>query len=250
MADFKAEMAARARLVGTFVKTASYEVVEVLALSGLDFICLDAEHAPFDRARLDACIAIARAKGLPCLVRVAENSAAQVLQALDMGADGIVVPHICSADEAAALVKSARFGHGGRGFAGSTRGAGWATRSMGDVLADGDKPIVIAQIEDPEGVEACEDIAATPGLDGLFLGPADLTVAYGGPEAGRPAMLEALARVGKAAAQSGKSYMTFVTGADQARDWAAHGVHMFFVGSEQGFMLAGARSAAASVKDA
>ena len=57
-ADFKVRMLSGERLLGTFVKTPSVEMVELLALAGLDFICLDAEHAPFDRMRLDACLAV------------------------------------------------------------------------------------------------------------------------------------------------------------------------------------------------
>ena len=73
-AGFKQRMLSGKVLAGTFVKTPAIEVIEVLAHSGLDFLCLDAEHAPFDRARLDACLAVARALDLPTLVRVPSGS--------------------------------------------------------------------------------------------------------------------------------------------------------------------------------
>lgn len=75
IADFKQRMASGAPLAGTFLKTASHELVEIFARSELDFICLDAEHAPFDRARMDACMAVSRALDFPVLVRVADGSA-------------------------------------------------------------------------------------------------------------------------------------------------------------------------------
>ena len=68
--NFKSRMANRDMMAGTFLKTPAYELVEVLATSELDFICIDMEHSPFDRARTDACLAVARALDFPVLVRV------------------------------------------------------------------------------------------------------------------------------------------------------------------------------------
>uniref|UniRef100_UPI0028124C4D HpcH/HpaI aldolase family protein n=1 Tax=Jannaschia maritima TaxID=3032585 RepID=UPI0028124C4D len=178
--SFKQRMASGEILVGTFVKTPAHEMIEVLAQSRLDFLCLDAEHSPFDRARLDVCLALARALDVPCLVRVPTGTPVEILKALDSGATGIVVPHVDSAAKAAEIARAGRFGHGGRGYAGSTRWAGFATRPMGDVLQQSrDETVIIAQIEEPEGVEAAGAIAATDGIDGLFVGPADLAVCYG-----------------------------------------------------------------------
>ncbi len=95
-AGFRQRMLSGEFLAGTFQKTPSYEVIEVLAMSGLDFVCLDAEHAPFDRGRMDACLAMARALDFPALVRVGAFTPQDVLQALDSGAVGIVVPHVYS----------------------------------------------------------------------------------------------------------------------------------------------------------
>ena len=79
-------------LAGTFVKTPHHVLIEVLAQSELDFLCLDAEHAPFDRSSLDACLAVAVALDFPILIRVGDNSPREILQALDYGTVGIVVP--------------------------------------------------------------------------------------------------------------------------------------------------------------
>jgi len=121
-------------LSGTFVKTPSHDIVEIMALSGLDYITIDAEHAPFDRGRLDASLAVARALKFPVLVRVPSGDRAEILKVLDSGATGVVVPHVDSVDKATNVARWSRFGHGGRGYAGSTRWAGFATRKMPEVL--------------------------------------------------------------------------------------------------------------------
>ena len=247
-AGFRARMLSGEILAGTFVKTPSYELVEVLAKSGLDFICLDAEHSPFDRGRLDACLAIARALDFPTLVRVGSGSEENILQALDSGALGVVVPHVDTIAKAEAIARASRFGHGGRGYAGSTRWAGFATRSMPDVMAQTDETVVIAQIEEPEAVDDADRIAAVPGIDGLFIGPADLTVAYGA-DAGAAAQLDAaLAKVGAACQAAGKAYMSFVADASKAEAWTKHGMTMFFVASEHGFMLTRAKDQAQGIQ--
>ena len=247
----KARMARGDRLVGTFVKTPDHQVVEVLGRSGLDFLCLDAEHAPFGRAGLDASLAVARAMGVPALVRIPSGSPELVLTALDAGATGLVVPHVDSVEKARALARSARFGHGGRGFAGSTRWAGFATRPMADVLAQSTaETVVIAQIEEPEGVDAAADIAAVDGIDALFVGPADLAVSMGLSGPTDPGVIEATARVGRAAKAAGKPLVTWTGGPANAGALIDAGVTIFFVASEHAFMLAGANAAAGAFRGA
>lgn len=248
IADFKERLLARAPLAGTFLKTPSYQVIEVMAQSELDFVCLDAEHAPFDRASMDACIAIGRALDFPVLVRVADGSAREILQALDYGAAGLVVPHVDSAEKAAEVARAARYGRGGRGYAGSTRSAGYATRAMPDVMARAAAEcVVMAQIEEPEGVEACEAIAATDGIDALFIGPADLSVGYGFDHQNSDELRAALERVGQAARAAGKAYVSWVANAEKARDWSKYGMSCFFIASEQSWMRNAASAEARGV---
>lgn len=247
---FRQRMLAGDYLAGTFLKTPSYEMVEILAMSGLDFICLDAEHSSFDRGRMDACLAMARALDFPVLVRVGAGTAENILQALDSGAVGVVVPHVYDVAKAEEIARAARFGHHGRGYAGSTRWAGFTTQTMPDLLQKSrDETIVIAQIEEPEGVDAIGEIAAVDGIDGLFVGPADLTVAYGADANAAVRLDAALAAVGKAAQAAGKAYMSFVPNADKAQDWAQHGMTMFFIASEQSWVLGAARGQAAGIHD-
>ena len=242
---FKQRMLSGDILAGTFVKTPAHEVIEVLALSGLDFVALDAEHAPFDRGRLDSCLAMARALSFPALVRVPSGEQAEILKVLDSGATGVIVPHVNTVDKARDCARWSRFGHGGRGYAGSTRWAGFATRSMPEVLQQSvDETVVIAQIEEPEGVELAEAIAAVPGIDGLFVGPADLSVCLGTNDINAVPVREAMRSVGEASARHGKTFMTFAPTAASGAELKALGVTMFFIASEHGFMLNGARDTA------
>ena len=100
---FRERLRAGEVLAGTWIKTPHPHVVEVLSLSPLDCLVLDAEHAPFDRRDLDACILAARAGGKPVLVRPASGAHEQLLNVLDLGSDGVIVPHVRSAAEAAAI---------------------------------------------------------------------------------------------------------------------------------------------------
>lgn len=247
IADFRARMLAGDMLAGTFLKTPAYELIEVLAGSGLDFLCLDAEHAPFDRARMDMCLAMGRALDFPILVRPGAATPQDILQALDAGAVGIVAPHIDTPAKAAQLVRASHFGLGGRGYAGSTRWAGFATRKMGEVLDQDAQTVLIAQIEEPAGVDAADNIAATPGIDGLFLGPADLSVGYGKRDQNSEELQSAFARCGKAAKANGKAFMTFVGNATQAESLAHHGLTMFFIASEHSWMRSGAAAEAMGI---
>lgn len=248
--EFRTRLQSGEPLAGTFMKTPAVDVLEVLILAGLDFACLDAEHAPFDRAALNALCAVARAARFPVLVRVPSGSAERIGMALDAGADGIVVPHVTDAATAGRVARAARFGPGGRGYAGSTRWAGFGTRAMPDLLEASRGTLVVAQIEDPEAVDAAEEIARTDGIDALFLGPADLTVGYGHASQDNEDVARAYARVGEAARRAGRAFMTFVPDAERAREFhEAYGVTAFFVASEHAWMLQGARRAVAGIRE-
>jgi len=247
--SFKSRMLSQRPLSGTFVKTPAIEVVEILAKSGLDFIAFDAEHSPFDRGRLDACLAIARALDFPALVRVPTGSADEILKAMDSGALGVIVPHVDSVEKAQNIARWSRFGHGGRGFAGSTRWAGFATRPMQDVLDQSrNETVVIAQIEEPEGVDVVDQIGAVDGIDGLFAGPADLSVSLGATGPTSKPVRDAMRQIGEAAKASDKAYMTFAPDTSTLSELQELGVSMFFIASEHGFMLKTAKSVANDIQ--
>ncbi|WP_238928784.1 HpcH/HpaI aldolase family protein [Alexandriicola marinus] len=244
--QFKSRMLAGERLAGTFIRMPDISLLEVIAQTDLDFVVLDAEHGPFGRAERDRCLAMAMALDLPALVRVPGQD--EILSALDDGALGVVVPHVDSAEKAQAVAKAAHFGKGGRGYAGSTRWAGMTTRPMDQVLDQDAGTIVIAQIEEPEGVDAVDAIAATPGIDGLFAGPADLSVSYGERKVGSDRLTAALEAIGQATRRHGKAYVSWIPDAGLAAEWAKHGITTFVVGSDQSWIRSGAKATAATIR--
>ena len=246
----KARLASGEVIVGTFVKTPSPIVVEVLSLTPLDCVCLDAEHAPFDRGTLDTCILAARAGGMPALVRVPSAAPEHLLQALDSGATGVVMPHVRSAAEAEAVARAAHYGRGGRGYAGSSRAAGYTMMTMAQhKQASAERTVVIAQIEDPEAVDAIDAIARVAGIDALFIGRVDLTVALGAETQDDPRVITAVDRVVAAAVAAGKTVGMFLARVEDVAYWRARGATLFLLGSDHTFLLAGARDLATRVKD-
>ena len=239
--SFRRRLLSGERLIGTFVKTPSPIVVEVLGLTKLDCLCLDAEHAPFDRIAIDGALAMARAARIPTLVRVPTASPEHILNALDCGATGVVAPHIRSAADAAAFAKACRYGAGGRGYAGSSRAAGYTTRGMADHLAhSAAETVVIAQIEDPEAVDDIDAIAAVDGIDVLFIGRVDLTVAYGASSQDDPQVIAAVERICAAGVRHGRRVGMFLARPGDVPLWSARGASLFLLGSDHSFLLQGA----------
>ena len=244
----KTKLAAGEVVAGTFMKTPL--VVEVLAKTALDCLCLDTEHAPFDRGTLDLCLMAARAGGMDTLVRVSSATPEHILNALDCGATGVLVPHVRSATEAQAVVRAAHYGAGGRGYAGSSRAAGYPTVPMTEHLrGSAERTVVVAQIEDREAVEDVDAIARVEGLDALFIGRADLTVSYGATSQDDSRVVSALERVCTGAVAAGKPVGMFLARLDDVPHWRAKGATLFLLGSDHGFLLAGANDLAQRVKN-
>ena len=108
IAQFRQRLLDRQAILGTFVKTPSPILMEVLALTELNVCCLDAEHAPFGRLETDACLSVLRLGDMPSLVRVPDSSDTEIRNALDAGATGILVPHVTSAGQAEKIVKAVK----------------------------------------------------------------------------------------------------------------------------------------------
>ena len=231
------------RLIGTWLKTPSPIVVEVLGLTDLDLLCIDAEHAPFGRYELDRCIHAARSADLATVVRVPTSQPHHILQALDCGATGVVVPHVMNAEQAESIARSARFGAGGRGYAGSTRAAGYATKPMADHKADSAaETVVIAQIEDADAIEHVEAIAAVEGIDAIFIGTVDLSVSMGADGPGADEVVATVEAIAAAGERAGCAVGIFANTHEQVQRFAGMGVSLFLLQSDHAFLKAGAAS--------
>ncbi|RYF26279.1 MAG: aldolase [Comamonadaceae bacterium] len=246
---FKQRLLNAEPLLATYVKTTSHQTVEVLAATGLDAIVLDSEHAPFGPESLDRALLASRACGLPTLVRVPHVRADAIQQALDMGAAGVVVPRVDSAAIATHVVRASRY-IGGRGFSASPRAGGYGQREMAELMRAGDtQTAVIVQIESMDAVEEAEAIAAVPGVDCLFVAPADLAVSMGANSLADPRVAEALARVCAAGRKAGRAIGCSVADSQQVPGLRALGVSFFVVGSDQALLKRAARQAVAVAKE-
>ncbi len=247
--NFRAQLTGGTPLIGTFVKTPSPVICEVLAQALLDVVCIDAEHAPFGRMEIDGCIAALRAADQPSLVRVNSSSADDICNALDSGATGVLVPHVSSASQARTIAGAARFGAGGRGFSAATRAAGFGTRSIRDHIADSDgQTTVIVQIEDPSALESAAAIAAVEGIDGIFIGRIDLAVAMG-KDPLDPEVVDAVATICAAGRKAGVAVGMYTPKFAEVARWRTAGASLFLLDSEQGFVLSGARQLAAAFRE-
>jgi staphyloferrin B biosynthesis citrate synthase len=239
---FKQDVQSGRPLLGTFLKTPHPHIVEVLATGGLDCLCIDAEHAPFDRTAIDLCVMAACAGNLPVVVRPASAAPHELLNALDCGADGVLVPHVRSAEEAAQLARVAHYGAGGRGFAGSTRAAGYGLTSIADHLTASEaRTTVIAQIEDAEALNEIDAIAATPGIDALFVGRIDLTISLGCTSPDDPRVIAAVDLIVAACQRAGRASGMFLSRPADVPQWREKGVSLFLLASDHNFIRSGAR---------
>jgi 2-keto-3-deoxy-L-rhamnonate aldolase RhmA len=238
--------------VGTFVKTTSPQTIEILGGSGLDFAVLDAEHAPFDRAALDLAMIAGRASGLPLFVRVLDRSAASLLSVLDMGAAGVLVPHVDTPEDAREVVAHCRYVGGDRGYSSSPRAAGYGALGMKEAIRQGDRTVVLCQIESVQAVDNAARIAAVPGVDALFIGRADLALSMGLDSAQDARVTKATESVIHAGRAAGKTIGMFVGSTAERDKYRALGVRWFVQGSDQSLLRqaaqAVARSSSPSVK--
>jgi len=237
-------------LVGTFLKTNSVHTVEILGGSPLDFVVVDAEHAPFDRAAIDLLVLAGRAVGMPVLVRVPDTAPATILSVLDVGAAGLLVPHVDSAQHAREVVALTRCRGGSRGFSSATRAAGYGLLPMAEAVDAVNGCFIMAQIESAAAVEAAQEIASVDGIDGLFVGRADLALSMGLVDAKHPEVLAGAQAALRAAREAGKVAGMAVGSAAERHRFAPLGANWFIVGSDQALLRHGAEMAAAPVASA
>ncbi|MEO9131498.1 MAG: aldolase/citrate lyase family protein [Sphingomonas sp.] len=236
--------AAPAGRSGLLVKTPSPHIVEVLATCpGIDFAVLDCEHAPFDRRDLDVMLLAGRAAGLPLMVRVQDTQPSTLLTALDLGADGLVIPHVDSPEIARRVVALARYRNGSRGYSGGTRIAGYGTTPMARVCDDADRVPIIAQIEHPDGVASVEEILAIDDIAGILVGRADLALSMGFDNTAAPDVEQATKAMFARVAGSAKIIGVVVADHRERDRFAAMGANWFLVGTDHSYLRLGARTA-------
>lgn len=233
--------------IGTFIKTPTPHIVEILALTGLDFGVIDAEHGPFDRTSADLMAMAGRGCDLPLLIRVPDSDASTFLWALDIGTAGLVVPHVDTPEQAADVVGKARFKGGQRGFSYSARFARYGTTNISEAMELGDAASIYCQIESGEAVDNVQAIAETAGVTGLVIGRADLALSLGETRGDAPAVLEATKIALAAAARAGKQAVIVTGGTAEVPTFLAMGATMVIVGSDQSFLRVAAQQAVTEI---
>jgi len=241
---FRSRLVGGEHLIGTFIKTPTSHSIEILGATGYDFVVIDEEHAPFDRGAIDVGLLAARAAGTAGLVRVAQPSAANILSVLDSGAAGVLVPHVSSPDKAKEIAAACRYRGGSRGFSNSPRAGGYGALAMWPHVDASDAAVTaIAMIEDPDALGCIDQILTVDGIDGIFLGRGDLTVALGAVSVDAPVVRAAVEHVAAAARAAGKPICAMAANTTDGAALQALGVTAFVVASDQGFLRQAAAQA-------
>jgi 4-hydroxy-2-oxoheptanedioate aldolase len=182
-------------------------VAELVGTLGYDAIWFDIEHRGFSYDTIEQMSLPCRGTGIDLMVRILKSGYHSPMRALEMGAAGIMVPHVLSAEEARQWVEWVRFPPGGkRGFDGAGADADYLLADSLEYIEHANSQTFLAlQIEDKEAVDNIDEIAAVEGFDILFVGPGDLSLSYGVPFQREHRLIEtAIDRVANAAAKHGK----------------------------------------------
>lgn len=178
--DFKARLLAGERMIGCWLGLADIYAAEIMGTAGFDWALVDGEHAPNDiRSIRDQLIAL-EASPTHAVVRLPIGETWMIKQVLDIGAQTILVPMVDSAEQAAELVRACRYPPEGVRGAGSALARASAYSAIPDHVATANPEIcLLVQVESRAGIAALDDILAVDGVDGVFIGPADLAADMG-----------------------------------------------------------------------
>lgn len=168
------------RLKGTIVSLPCPQMAELLACSGFDWLFIDGEHGPLSVGDIQLLLQAAQPH-CPCVVRVAANDGVHIKQALDTGADGIIAPLVNDAHTAARVVAWARYPPQGQRSVGIARAQGYGFSFGGYVAQANVQVAVIIQVEHIDAVTNIASILDVDGIDGVFIGPYDLSASMGKP---------------------------------------------------------------------
>lgn len=242
---FKRALADRRQQIGLWCTLPGSYVAEAVAGSGFDWLLLDTEHSPGDPLTVLPQLQAVAAYDVAPVVRPAANDPVLVKRFLDIGAQTLLIPYVQSAEEAAQAVAAMRYPPAGiRGVAGQTRAsrfgavADYARRAEAELC-------LLVQIETRSGLDQLEAIAATPGVDGVFIGPADLAASLGHVgDPGHPTVVAAIEGALGRLKALGKPAGTLATQPDVARRAIELGASFTAVGIDLGVLLQGARALA------
>ena len=239
---FRAALLEGRQCIGVWLSVANAYTAESLAQLGFDYACVDLQHGLLDYQDLTYMLpAISTSATVP-LVRVPWNEPYEIMKVLDVGAYGVIVPLVNTPEDAARAVAACRYPPAGNRSFGPIRAALYGGRGY---AAEANEQIMcLAMIETEEGLANVAEIAATPGLDGIYVGPSDLALALGLPPAGDTedaSHLAALQAIQDSCARAGVAAGIHTSSLDYCRKRLSAGFNFATLGSDAGFM---ARTAA------
>lgn len=237
--------------LGSWLMSGSAIVAEAMGRAGFAWGVVDMEHAPLDLKDLVQVLQALSGTGLLPVTRVPWNDTVTIKRVLDAGVQTLLVPFVQNADEARRAVAATRYPpEGVRGMAAMSRGSQFGT--IADYYAAANRRIaVIVQLETQAAVQALEEIAAVPGVDGLFLGPADLSGSMGLPgQTAHPEVKAVMADVARRARAAGRWVGTVGGTAEVVREYRTMGYDFVAVASDLGMLMRTATGLVQSLADA
>ncbi|MEI4487902.1 aldolase/citrate lyase family protein [Frigidibacter sp. MR17.14] len=252
LAGFRPALGAGGLHLSTFVQIPDPNLIETLARSPLDSLLLDMQHGMQDEASVQASVAAAAMIGKPVLVRVPVDAGGLTSRMLDFGAAGVVCPMVNSVGDARRLVDYVKFPPTGRRSWGPRRAIPFSGLSAADYLRQADGlTLALAMIETREALAALDDILAVPGIDGIFVGPMDLSVSLSaGATFDSPDAAAAIAAAGARARAAGKVAGIFALTPQLALDYHRQGYGFVALMQDAMFLSQAATAACTAVRGA
>ena len=233
---------------GSWLQSGNSAVAEVMARAGFDWLAIDLEHSTIDLETTFTLIQVIDLAGCAPLVRLSANDPVQAKRVMDAGAWGVIVPSVQSAAEARQAVDAVKYPPEGKRGVGLGRAHGYGPRFADYLRACSEGSVVIPMIEQKEGVEHVDEILEVPGVDGVFIGPYDLSASYGvAGELSHPRVHEAVQRVVVAARPAGKAAGIHVVHppVTQVADRLSEGFRLIAYGGDMLFLTPAAVEAGA-----
>jgi 4-hydroxy-2-oxoheptanedioate aldolase len=245
----KAALKAGQSQIGLWSSLSSSYSVEVIAGAGFDWILLDSEHSPADIENLLTQLQAAAAYPAHAVVRVPWNDMVTMKRTLDIGAQSLLIPYVSTADEARAAVSYTRYPPAGvRGVAGTTRATRFG-RVKDYAKTAHEELCVLVQVETQAALDNIEAICAVDGVDGVFIGPADLHASMGYPgEIANPKVKPLIDEAIKRIRKCGRAPGILTPNEADAKHWIECGALFTAVGSDVGLLARGAEALAAKFR--
>lgn len=232
----KDKLARGERVYGLFNSIPDPLVIEIIAASGYDFVIIDTEHVAVNDETVAHLIRAAEAAHIVPIVRVSTAIDRDIIKVLDMGARGIIVPHVKDKATAEHIVKLSRYYPEGLRSLNGGRMARFGEVPLTDYIVEANEALlVIAMIEDVEGVEALEDIAQVDGLDMIIEGAADLSQSLGLPwQTTHEKVQTTVQHMYQVATENDKYFCALPRNEAQQHAWGEQGVQAFVLGDDRG----------------